>query len=152
MAAEPCSAAIFMGAISEGSCGEAAEGISELPAGTGSLSDWQLCLFFYSAVSPNSALAKADSGTKTEVSHGESENQGASSGCLRTRTGVSRRGEAVNLQRAPKPRLYPWDNSVFAPESWVRGALLQEETRFLSNIRRIPKNPCLPICCRAGLL
>lgn len=29
---------------------------------------------------------------------------------------------------------------------------LREETRYLSSIRRIPKNPGLPICCRAGLL
>ena len=49
-----------MGAIPESSCKEAIEGISELSAGTESLSDWQLCPFFYSAVSPNSALAKAD--------------------------------------------------------------------------------------------
>ena len=37
MAAEPCSAAIFLGAISEGLCREATEGISELPAGTWNL-------------------------------------------------------------------------------------------------------------------
>ena len=129
MAAEPCSAAIFMGAIPEGSCGEAAEGISELPVGAGSLSDWQLCLLYYSAVPPNSTVAKADSGTKTEVSHGKSEDQGASSDCPSARPGVSRRGEAVNLQRAPKPRLYPWDNSVFVPESRVRGVFFARRSK-----------------------
>ena len=118
-----------MGAIPESSCKEAIEGISELPAGTGSLSDWQLCPFFYSAVSPNSALAKADSGTKTEVSHGECEDQRALSDCLSARPGVSCRREAVNLQRAPKPRLHPWDTSVFVPESRVRGVLFAKENK-----------------------
>lgn len=64
-----------------------------------------------------------NSGTKTEVSHGECENQGASSGCLNARPGVSRRGEAVGPQRAPKPRLHPWDTSAFVPESRANSVL-----------------------------
>ena len=78
------------------------------------------------------AVAKADSGTKAEISHGECEGRGASSGCPTSRPGVSCRREAVNLQQPPKPRLHPWDTSVFVPESRVRGYFLREETRFLS--------------------
>ena len=70
-----------------------------------------------------------NSGTKTEVSHGECENQGASPGCLSTRPGVSRREEAVGPQRAPKPRLHPWDTSVFVPESRVRGVLFARRSK-----------------------
>lgn len=83
-----------------------------------------------------------NSGTKTEVFHGECEDQGASSDCLSTRPGVSRREEAVGPQRAPKPRLHPWDTSVFVPESRVRGELFvrrnkapieyQEDTEVLA--------------------
>lgn len=54
-----------------------------------------------------------NSDTKAEMSHGECEDQGASPDCLNARPGVSRRGEAVGPQRAPKPRLHPWDTSVF---------------------------------------
>ena len=71
----------------------------------------------------------ADSGTKTEVSHGECEDQGASPGCLSARPGVSCRGEAVGPQRAPKPRLHPWDTSVFVPESRVRGVLFARRNK-----------------------
>ena len=94
---------------------------------------------------PNTALVKADSGTKAEVSHEEYEGQGASSDCLSTRHEVSCREEVANPQRAPKPRLHPWDTSVFVPESRVRGVLLREKTRYLSDIRRIPKNPGLMV-------
>ena len=62
-----------------------------------------------------------NSGTKTEVSHGECEDQGASSDRPNARPGVSRREEAVGPQRAPKPRLHPWDTSVFVPEFRARG-------------------------------
>lgn len=41
-----------------------------------------------------------NSGTKTEVSHGECEDQRASPDCLSTRPGVSCRGEVVGPQRA----------------------------------------------------
>ena len=95
-----------------------------------------------SAVPPNSTLPKADSGTKTEVSHGECEDQRASLGCLSARPGVSCREEAVNLQQPPKPRLHPWDTSVFVPESRARGVLFvrrnkapieyQEDTEVLA--------------------
>lgn len=64
-----------------------------------------------------------NSGTKAEVSHGECDDQGASPDCLSARPGASRRGEAVGPQRVPKPRLHPWDTSVFAPESRARGVL-----------------------------
>ena len=67
--------------------------------------------------------------TKTEVSHGECEDQGASPGCLSARPGVSCRGEAVGPQRAPKPRLHPWDTSVFAPESRARGVLFARRNK-----------------------
>lgn len=43
-----------------------------------------------------------NSGTKTEVSLGECEDQGASPGCLSARPGVSCRGEVVGPQRAPQ--------------------------------------------------
>lgn len=92
-----------------------------------------------------------NSGTKAEMSHGECEDQRASPGCLSARPGVSRREEAVGPQRAPKPRLHPWDTSVFVPESRVRGVLLREETRHLLNIRRIPKHPDLLDCEPAHL-
>ena len=62
-----------------------------------------------------------NSGTKAEMSHGECEDQRASPDCLSARPGISCRGEAVDPQRAPKPRLHPWDTSVFVPESRVRG-------------------------------
>ena len=71
----------------------------------------------------------ADSGTKTEVSHGECEDRGASSDRPSTRPGVSCRGEAVGPQRAPKPRPYPWDTSVFVPESCVRGVLFARRSK-----------------------
>mgnify|MGYP001782665865 CR=1 FL=1 len=64
-----------------------------------------------------------NSGTKAEVSHGECEDQVASSDCLSTRPGVSCWGEAINLQQPPKPKLHPWDTSVFVPESRARGVL-----------------------------
>ena len=64
-----------------------------------------------------------NSGTKAEVSHWECEDQGASPDCLSARPGVSCRGEAINLQQPPKPRLHPWDTSVFVPESRARGVL-----------------------------
>lgn len=70
-----------------------------------------------------------NSGTKTEVSHGECEDQGASPDCLSARPGVSCRGEAVGPQRAPKPRLHPWDTSVFVPESRVRGVLFARRSK-----------------------
>lgn len=70
-----------------------------------------------------------NSGTKTEVSHGECEDQGASSDCLSTRPGVSRRGEAVGPQRAPKPRLHPWDTSAFVPESRARGEFFMRRNK-----------------------
>lgn len=83
-----------------------------------------------------------NSGTKAEMSHGECEDQGASSDCLSARPGVSRREEAVGPQRAPKPRLHPWDTSVFVPESRARGELFvrrnkapieyQEDTEVLA--------------------
>ena len=83
-----------------------------------------------------------NSGTKAEVSHGECEDQGASPSCLSTRPGVSCRGEAINLQQPPKPRLHPRDTSVFVPESRVRGVLFarrdkapieyQEDTEVLA--------------------
>lgn len=72
-----------------------------------------------------------NSGTKTEVSHGECEDQGASPSCLSVRPGVSRREEAVGPQRAPKPRLHPWDTSVFVPESRVRGVLFARRSKVL---------------------
>lgn len=70
-----------------------------------------------------------NSGTKAEVSHGECEDQGASPGCLSVRPGVSRREEAVGPQRAPKPRLHPWDTSVFVPESRARGVLFARRNK-----------------------
>ena len=77
-----------------------------------------------------------NSGTKTEISHGECEDQGASSDRPSMRPGVSCWREAVNLQQPPKPRLHPWDTSVFLPESRVRGVLFVRRTRYLSNIRQ----------------
>lgn len=70
-----------------------------------------------------------NSGTKAEMSHGKCEDQGASPGCLSTRPGVSRREEAVGPQRAPKPRLHPWDTSVFVPESRARGVLFARRSK-----------------------
>lgn len=70
-----------------------------------------------------------NSGTKAEVSHGECEDQGASPDCSSARPGVSRRGEAVGPQRAPKPRLHPWDTSVFVPESRARGVLFARRNK-----------------------
>lgn len=70
-----------------------------------------------------------NSGTKAEVSHWECEDQGASPDCLSARPGVSCRGEAVGPQRAPKPRLHPWDTSVFVPESRVRGVLFARRSK-----------------------
>ena len=67
-----------------------------------------------------------NSGTKAEMSHGECEDQGASSDRPNARPGVSCREEAVGPQRAPKPRPYPWDTSVFVPESRDRGVLFAE--------------------------
>lgn len=64
-----------------------------------------------------------NSGAKAEMSHGECEDQGTSPGCLSARPGVSYRGETVGPQRVPKPRLHPWDTSVFVPESRVRSVL-----------------------------
>lgn len=64
-----------------------------------------------------------NSGTKAEMSHGECEDQRASPDCLSARPGVSRREEAVGPQRAPKPRLHPWDTSVFVPESRANSVL-----------------------------
>ena len=71
-----------------------------------------------------------NSGTKAEMSHGKCEDQGASSDCLSTRPGVSCRGEAVSPQRAPKPRLHPWDTSVFVPESRARGVLFARRSKI----------------------
>ena len=48
---------------------------------------------------------------------------GALSDCLKLRLGMSCRGGIVNPQQPPKPRPYPWDTSVFVPESRVRGVL-----------------------------
>lgn len=70
-----------------------------------------------------------NSGTKAEVSHWECEDQGASPSCLSTRPGVSCRGEAINLQQPPKPRLHPWDTSVFVPESRARGVLFARRNK-----------------------
>lgn len=70
-----------------------------------------------------------NSGTKAEMSHGECEDQGASSDCLSARPGVSCRGEAINLQRAPKPRPHPQDTSIFVPESRVRGVLFARRNK-----------------------
>ena len=70
-----------------------------------------------------------NSGTKAEMSHGECEDQGASSDRPNARPGVSRREEAVGPQRAPKPRLHPWDTSVFVPESRVRGVLFARRSK-----------------------
>ena len=70
-----------------------------------------------------------NSGTKAEMSDGKCEDQGASSDCLSTRPGVSCRGEAVSPQRAPKPRLHPWDTSVFVPESRARGVLFARRNK-----------------------
>lgn len=80
-----------------------------------------------------------NSGTKTEVSHGECEGQGASSGCPNARPGVSCRGEAVAPQRAPKPRPYPWDTSVFVPKFRARGVLFARKSKVPTEYRRIPK-------------
>lgn len=70
-----------------------------------------------------------NSGTKTEVSHGECEDQGASPGCLNARPGVSCREEAVNLQQPPKPRLHPWDTSVFVPEFRANSVLFARRNK-----------------------
>ena len=70
-----------------------------------------------------------NSGTKAEMSHGECEDQGASSDRPNARPGVSCRGEAVGPQRAPKPRLHPWDTSVFVPESRARGVLFARRNK-----------------------
>ena len=64
-----------------------------------------------------------NSGTKAEMFHGECEDQGASSDRPNARPGVSCREEAASLQQPPKPKLHPWDTSVFVPESRVRGVL-----------------------------
>lgn len=86
-------------------------------------------------------------GTKAEVSHGECEDQGASSDRLSARPGVSCRGEADDPQRAPKLRLYPWDTSVFVPESRVRGVHFARKSKVPTEYRRIPKHPGLLACC-----
>lgn len=70
-----------------------------------------------------------NSGAKAEVSHGECEDQGASPDCSSARPGVSRRGEAVGPQRVPKPRLHPWDTSVFVPEFRARGVLFARRNK-----------------------
>ena len=93
-----------------------------------------------------------NSGTKTEVSHGECEDQGASSDRPNARPEVSCREEAVNLQQPPKPKLHPWDTSVFGQNLVFAVYFLQEETRCLSNIRRMPKLLIYWSSCRAGLL
>ena len=80
-----------------------------------------------------------NSGTKAEMSHEECEDQRASPGCLSARPGVSRREEAVGPQRAPKPRLHPWDTSVFVPESRVRGVLFARRNKVPTEYWRISK-------------
>ena len=70
-----------------------------------------------------------NSDTKAEVSRWECEDQGASPDCLSARPGISCRGETVGPQRAPKPRLHPWDTSVFVPESRVRGVLFARRNK-----------------------
>lgn len=93
-----------------------------------------------------------NSGTKTEVSHGECEDQGASSDCLSTRPGVSRRGEAVGPQRAPKPRLHPWDTSVFMPESRACGVLFARSIKVPIEYQEDAEAPDLLDCEPAHLL
>lgn len=80
-----------------------------------------------------------NSGTKAEMSHGECEDQRASLGCLSARPGVSCREEAVNLQQPPKPRLHPWDTSVFVPKFRARGVLFARKSKVPTEYRRIPK-------------
>ena len=70
-----------------------------------------------------------NSGTKAEMSHGECEDQGASSDRPNARPGVSCREEAVNLQQPPKPRLHPWDTSVFVPEFRANSVLFARRNK-----------------------
>lgn len=84
-----------------------------------------------------------NSGTKAEMSHGECEDQGASSDCLSARPGVSCRGEAINLQQPPKPRLHPWDNSVFVPESRARGVLFARRSKIPTEYQEDTEAPDL---------
>ena len=84
-----------------------------------------------------------NSGTKTEVSHGECENQGASPGCLSARLGYlveekrSARSELPSRGSIRGIPQFSCQNLVFAVY------FLREETRHLLNIRRIPKHPDL---------
>lgn len=84
-----------------------------------------------------------NSGTKAEMSHGECEDQGASPGCLSARPVVSRRGEAVGPQRAPKPSSIRGIPRFSCQNFALAVYFLRDEARYLLNIRRIPKHPGL---------
>ena len=68
----------------------------------------------------------ADSGTKTEVSHGESVGTGEPSGWAFLRPGVSCRERFINPQQPPEEGLHPWDTSVFVPEFLASRVLFEK--------------------------
>ena len=79
----------------------------------------------------------ADSGTKTEVSHGESVRTGETSGWAFLRPGVSCRERFINPQQPPEEGLHPRDTSVFVPEFLACGVLYSKSIRFLASFTRL---------------
>ena len=152
MAAEPCSAAIFLGAISEGLCREATEGISELPAGTWNL--YQIGSSVFSIILPCLQIVHSRRPILAQKPRCPTENArirehlrvvrmrnlGFLAGeRLSTCNNLPSRGSIRGIPR------FSCQNLVFAVY------FLREEARYLSNIRRIPKNPGLPDCEPAHL-
>ena len=148
MAAEPCSAAIFLGAISEGLCREATEGISELPAGTWNL--YQIGSSVFSIILPCLQIVHSRRPILAQKPRCPTENARIREHLrvVRMRNlgflAGKRLSTCNNIPRRGSIRGIPWfscQNLVFAVY------FLQEETRYLSNIGRIPKHPSLLACC-----
>ena len=148
MAAEPCSAAIFLGAISEGLCREATEGISELPAGTWNL--YQIGSSVFSIILPCLQIVHSrrpilaqkprcptdNARIREHLRVVRMRNLGFLAGeRLSTCNNLPSRGSIRGIPR------FSCQNLVFVVY------FLREEARYLSNIRRIPKHPDLLACC-----
>lgn len=148
MAAEPCSAAIFLGAISEGLCREATEGISELPAGTWNL--YQIGSSVFSIILPCLQIVHSRRQILAQKPRCPTENArirehlrvarmrdlGFLAGeRLSTCNNLPSRGSLRGIPR------FSCQNLGFAVY------FLREETRYLSSIWQIPKNHSQLACC-----
>lgn len=93
-----------------------------------------------------------NSGTKTEVSHWECEDQGASSDRPNARPGVSCRGEVVGPQRAPQAEAPSVGYLGFRARISCPRCTFCKKKQDTYRISGGYRSPGLLVCCRAGLL